>query len=188
MRTRSVPAMLVALITLATLPLAGAGQSMDLWAGAWALNVEKSKYNAGPPPDPKFANATVVLSIVDGQLRITSGPENARWVNVVRFDGKEHRIMGPAQPTTRVYTWIDDRTYEWVQRVRGKVTTTTRLVLSPDGKTHTLTTTGVDEKGERIDRMTVYRKAVSAGSPRRALVTRPATRRRPQSRAPPWPP
>ena len=112
MRTRSVPAMLVALITLATLPLAGAGQSMDLWAGAWALNVEKSKYNAGPPPDPKFANATVVLSIVDGQLRITSGPENARWVNVVRFDGKEHRIMGPAQPTTRVYTWIDDRTYE----------------------------------------------------------------------------
>jgi hypothetical protein len=108
MRIRRMSATFMATLLL-TLPITATAQSMGQWAGTWTINLDKSTYEAGPRPDAATVN-TVVLGVIDGQLRITSGPVNARWINVVRFDG--------------VYRWIDDRTDEWVQKVNGQVTTT----------------------------------------------------------------
>lgn len=72
------------------------------------------------------------------------------------FDGKEAVLNGAAVPTTRVYKRIDDRTYEFVTRVQGKVTTTTRVAIAADGKTRTITTTGTDEQGRRVNNVALW--------------------------------
>jgi hypothetical protein len=158
---RIVPLAASAFAVVFALTSAVAAQAMDRWVGTWKLNVEKSRYEAGPRPDFRSINPVVELKVLDGTLRITSGPINASFVNEVVFDGKPHPVNGRLERTTRVYRWIDDRTYEWVQRVDGRVTTTTHLQLSPDGQTHTVTTTGVDENGRAVKRVTVYERTAT---------------------------
>ena len=73
------------------------------------------------------------------------------------FDGKASEIKGaPDANTTRVYKRIDNRTYEYVQSVGGKLTTTARTVVAADGKTRTITTTGKDAQGRTINNVAVY--------------------------------
>jgi hypothetical protein len=75
------------------------------------------------------------------------------------FDGKSSVIAGaPDANTTRVYKRIDGRTYEYVQSVAGKVTTTTRTVVAADGKTRTITTTGKDAQGRTIHNAAFYNR------------------------------
>ena len=72
------------------------------------------------------------------------------------FDGKSSEIKGAPDPnTTRVYKRIDSRTYEYVQSVGGKLTTTARNVVSADGKTRTVTTTGKDAQGRTVNNVAV---------------------------------
>jgi hypothetical protein len=58
--------------------------------------------------------------------------------------------------TTRAYRRIDDRTYEFVAKVDGKVTTTTRSVAARDGKTRTTMTTGKDAQGQSVNNVQVF--------------------------------
>jgi hypothetical protein len=45
-----------------------------------------------------------------------------------------------------------------VTRVNGRVTTTTRLELSRDGKTQTLVTMGMSASAQRVDNTSVFEK------------------------------
>jgi len=62
----------------------------------------------------------------------------------------------PDANTTRVYKRIDPRSYEYVQTVAGKITTTVRTVVSADGKTRTITTTGKNAQGQTVHNVAVY--------------------------------
>lgn len=164
MRRRSFLSLLT-LALLATATLVVSAQSMEPWVGTWKLNIAKSKYNAGPAPAAPTANTTK-LEIVNGVMRITTDTVNAQGqknqvVRYVHFGTKEQgQASGnpAAASVTYVYTSIDPRTYQWVTRVDGKVTTTTRLVLSPDGKTQTLTTTGTDAQGQAVNSVTMFER------------------------------
>ena len=46
----------------------------------------------------------------------------------------------------------------WSRRKAGKVVQTARRVVSADGKTMTITTTGVNETGDRINNVGVFDK------------------------------
>ena len=139
--------------------------SMSLWTGTWKLNIAQSKYDPGPPPQPPASNV-VTLDIVNGLLRITTNQVNAQGqpfqtIGYISFDGKEQAIISTlptAPPATRLAKWIDERTYEFTNRVDGQVTTTTRLELARDGKTHTLTTTGKNAQGQTVDNVTLFEK------------------------------
>ena len=73
------------------------------------------------------------------------------------FDGKSSEVKGaPDANTTRVYKRIDARSYEYVQSTAGKVTVTARTVVSADGKTRTITTTGTNAQGVRVNNVAVY--------------------------------
>jgi hypothetical protein len=73
------------------------------------------------------------------------------------FDGKPSAIKGaPDANTTRVYRRIDGRTYEYVQSVAGKLTTTARTVIAADGKTRTITTTGKNAQGQTVKNVAFY--------------------------------
>jgi hypothetical protein len=58
----------------------------------------------------------------------------------------------------RSYKQIDDRTLEFTVKKTGEVTITGRVVVSADGKTRTVTTSGTDPQGKKFNSTTVYDK------------------------------
>jgi hypothetical protein len=156
MRRRKTSALVVvALVAASGLSFA---QSTAAWAGTWRLNVAKSKYTPGPAPKSStlrleaFAGGSkTVLDKVNADGSMTRNEVSAM------FDGKEYEVRGAAAPTTRAYKSAD-RGYEFVTRVSGKVTTTTRVVASADGKTLTATQTGTNAQGQAVNNVLVYER------------------------------
>ena len=131
------------------------------WVGTWRLNIAKSTYSPGPPPTVKSQTSRreAVPNGVKTTIDTIDAKGNATHVEVTAmFDGKEYEVKGAAMPTTRAYKSIDNRTYEYVTRVNGKVTTTTRSVVSVDGKTHTNTVTGVDAQGQKVNNVVLWER------------------------------
>ena len=56
------------------------------------------------------------------------------------------------------YTKIDDRILGFNIMKSGRITTSGRIVVSGDGKSRTVTTSGTDEKGHRVSKSEVYEK------------------------------
>jgi hypothetical protein len=53
---------------------------------------------------------------------------------------------------------IDDRHLELTVKKGGKVTVTGTIVLAPDGKSRTLTASGMDSMGMKMESVSVYDK------------------------------
>jgi hypothetical protein len=128
--------------------------------GTWKLNEAKSKLGPGAAK-----NHTVVYAAAAGDnVKVTvdgtdaSGkPLHNEWTG--RFDGKDYPVTGDALSDMRSYKKVDDRTLELTGKKGGKVTQTGTIVLSPDGKTRTVTISGTDAKGEKVTGTAVYDKA-----------------------------
>ncbi len=138
----------------------GVAQAADSWLGTWKLNVAKSKYSPGPAPKSQTSHFEAVAG---GAVKITvDGVDPAGKAThtevVTMFDGKEVEYKGAAVAETRAYKRIDDHNYEWVSRVKGKVTTTSRSTVSADGKTRTNVTTGTDAEGKPVNSTGVYER------------------------------
>jgi hypothetical protein len=125
-------------ITLA-LPGALPAQPQPSWFGSWTLNLARSTYSPGPPP---FKRATRNISpsgdditIIDEMVRNRGGITHLEWTG--KFDGKDYPVQGVELVLTNAYRRVDDRTYELVQKIDGEVVATSRLTMSPDGKTIT---------------------------------------------------
>jgi hypothetical protein len=156
-----ISAMLTSLL-MAVLVLTATAQSMQPWLGTWKLNLAKGVNRVGVAAAPPTANTTV-LDMVNGVMRITADAVSGdgvktHTVTMAAFDGKEHPVEGAALPTTRTFKWVDDHHYEWVTKVNGRVTTTTRLELSRDGKTQTLVTTGKSASAQQVDNTSVFER------------------------------
>ena len=65
-------------------------------------------------------------------------------------------MTGDPNSDTRSYTKIDDHTLGLNVKKGGKVTTSGRIVVSPDGKSRTVTTRGTDSKGKKVNSIAVY--------------------------------
>jgi hypothetical protein len=110
--------------------------------GTWQLNLDKSTYDPGPAPVSPTTNITTIAR-VNGVVRMTVENVNSegarnRTVTVISLDGKEQPVEG-LQGVRRAFKLVDARTVEWTQRSESRPTSTTRLVLAPDGKTLTVT-------------------------------------------------
>ena len=53
---------------------------------------------------------------------------------------------------------IDDYTYEVTNKLKGKTLTVARHAISKDGKTRTVTTTGTNAQGQKVNNTTVFEK------------------------------
>jgi hypothetical protein len=158
---RVIQAALTATLVVAVTALVIA-QSTDAWIGIWRLNVAKSTYSpANLAPKSQTITQTAVpgggfravVEGVDAEGRMT------RTDVTTMFDGKPSEVKGaPDANTTRVYRRIDARTYEYVQSVAGKVTTTVRTVVAADGKTRTITTTGTNAQGQTVKNVALYER------------------------------
>ncbi len=136
------------------------GAAGDVFSGNWKLNLEKSKYDPGPPPKgPNF----VKVEAIPGGLKLSGTGVNAEgkptaneWSG--QFDGKDNPVKGDPSRDTAALKKIDDYTLEVTNKKDGKVTTVTRQVFSKDGKTRTSTTKGTNAKGIKVNNVAVFEK------------------------------
>ncbi len=151
------------LIVVACVAMATAwtvAQSKDPFVGVWTLNVAKSKYSPGPAP--KSQTATYEAAGSGYKVSVSSTPATGaaqEWSYTTSLDGKPAKVTGnnPNADMTAVRR-IDATTLEVVNTKGGKETTRQRNVISADGKTRTVTTTGVDGQGQKVNNVSVFEK------------------------------
>ena len=126
--------------------------------GSWTLNEAKSKLVPGT-----IKNTSVVYSMDGDNVKcVTDGigvdgkPMHTEWTG--KFDGKDYPLTGDPNSDSRAYTKVDDHTLTLSNNKGGKATTTGKIIVSADGKTRTLTTSGKDSKGKKVTAVAVYDK------------------------------
>lgn len=128
--------------------------------GTWKLNSAKSTFTPGPAPK----SMTVTYSMVgtDGvRIVVDVTPDEGaaqRWEMTAHYDGKDYPVKGNPNADMISVKRIDDRTGESTFKKDGKVTTTNLRVLSADGKTLTITSTGPGPDGKPRKDMQVFEK------------------------------
>lgn len=130
----------------------------DPQAGTWKLNESKSKIAPGT-----LRNTQVVYSSMFGQVKVKSDgidangkPIHFEWSG--KLDGKDYPVTGDPNSDTRSYTKVNDRTMTTVNKKNGKVRVTGQIVISPDGKSRTITVTGTTPNGKKFKTVAVYDK------------------------------
>jgi hypothetical protein len=146
----------LSLIICALTRAAPIAQATDPLVATWTVNMARSKYDPGPAPKsltmmvkPSEQGYTIT------QDEVAANGQQSHVIIILRPDGKEYPVEGRAN-TTVATTRINPRTYERVTRVNGKVTLTSRTVVSADGKTRTTTTTGTDAQGNPVHELVIY--------------------------------
>jgi hypothetical protein len=147
-------------LTLAFSLVAGAACfAADPQMGTWKLNEAKSKITPGT-----LKNTNVVYSSMFGEAKVKSDgiggdgkPVHIEWSG--KFDGKDYPVTGDPNADTRAYAKVDERTLAVTAKKNGKVTATARIVVSPDGKSRTVTVSGTTPKGKKFKNVAVYDKA-----------------------------
>ena len=130
----------------------------DPHVGTWVLNLEKSKYAPGTAPKSQtsvFATdgkGFKVVTTADG----ASGPTKTEYT--AAFDGQDHLVKGNPDWDTTALKRVDARTIEFTRKKGGKVVQTARSMVSADGKTRTVTVTGVNAKGQKVQTVALYTK------------------------------
>lgn len=126
--------------------------------GTWKLNEAKSKFGPGATK-----NNTVVYEAAGDNVKVTvegtdsdGKPTHNEWTG--KFDGKDYPVTGDPNSDARSYKKVDDHTLTFTVKKGDKVTATGRIVVSPDGKSRTVTTSGTDPKGNKLSSTSVYDK------------------------------
>ena len=149
----------VILLTLAALFVCvTVGLAANPHMGTWKLNEARSKFKPGAPK-----NHTVVYEAAGDSIKVivdgVDGAGNAihsEWTG--KFDGKFSAVTGDPTSDMRSYRKINNHTLALTGKKDGKVTVSGRIVVSANGKTRTVTTTGTDSKGKRVSTRAVYDK------------------------------
>jgi hypothetical protein len=126
--------------------------------GKWKLNEAESKISAGVPK-----NTSVVYEAAGDSVKITvdgvdadGKPVHSEWTG--KFDGKDYAVKGDPTSDTRAYQKVDEHTLTFNAKKGDKEVVTGRVVVSADGKSRKVDTTGTDAKGQKYSTSAVYTK------------------------------
>src|SRR6059036_1410812 len=110
--------------------------------GTWKLNEAKSKFAAGATK-----NNTVVYEAAGDMIKVTvdgtdgtGAATHNEWTG--KFNGRYYAVTGDPTSDMRSYRIINSHTLALTAKKGGRVTLTGRIVVSRNGKTRTVTTTG----------------------------------------------
>jgi hypothetical protein len=130
----------------------------DPHMGTWKLNAAKSKITPGT-----LIFNMIIYKNMFGKVKVTGEgidadgkPAHTEWTG--KFDGKDYPVTGDPISDSRSYTKLDDRTLDLAVKKAGKTIDTVRMVLSPDGKSRTVTVSGTTPKGKKFKNVVVYDK------------------------------
>ena len=151
----------LALIVLAiacAAPAFGADNSL----GTWKANLEKTKYTPAPWP---VKTVTSVREAVPDGVKVTSTGERTDGTAInasytAKYDGSPSSVSGQGAPYDSVsIKQVNANTFTYdAKKTDGKYHAHGRIVISPDGKTMTMTATGTDPDGKPMTIRLVYDK------------------------------
>jgi hypothetical protein len=134
------------------------GFADDATLGTWKLNESKSTLATGMPK-----NHTVVYQAAGDNVKVTvdgvdaSGkPTHTEWTG--KFDGNDYPVVGDPSADTRAYKKVDDHTLEMTVKKAGTVTMTGRIVVAADGKSRTVSVSGTNPAGTKMESTAIYDK------------------------------
>ena len=150
------PASIAICIFLTAFHLFGLQDSAPLH-GTWRLNLEKSSEN----PDRPYKRVTLKIEPSGEGLRVVydmvgtrGGTTHIEWLG--KLDGSDYAVQGVDYVLTNAYRRVDDRTYEIVVKVDGRVAAAAQVTVSADGKSLTSITTERRAQGRDITTIAVY--------------------------------
>ena len=126
--------------------------------GTWKLNESKSKMPAGVTK-----NTSVTYTADGDNIKVTTegtapdgSSQHTEWTG--KFDGKDYPLTGDPSSDSRAYKKVNAHTLDLENKKGGKVTTSGKIVISPDGKSRTLTLTAMAPDGKKVSGTAVYDK------------------------------
>ena len=173
---RSIPVLAVTLLLFGSHL---AAQDADPIIGTWVLNVAKSTFSPGPAP--RSESRTYIMETektkltargvaeprtfvsVRQEIKATSqgvdgyGQPMTREWTIVR-DGRDRPVTGDPDVDMLSLTPIDALTSALTLKRAGRIVITGTQAISRDGKVMTVTTTGINAKGQTINDVAVFDK------------------------------
>jgi hypothetical protein len=125
--------------------------------GTWKLNEAKSKMTAGAPKNMTVTYVAVgddIKATIDG-VDVQGKPTHNEWTS--KFDGKDYPVTGDAMSDMRSYQTVDANTLDVTVKKGGKTIMSGKIVTSADGKTRTVTVSGMMD-GKNVTSTAVYDK------------------------------
>ena len=149
-------------VTSLVLPREAIAQVNPQRFGTWKLDVAKSKYSPGPAPKMQTRkeepSSDGIKVSVEG---ISGNGSKIAYSYTANYDGKDYAQKGIGMPNGAdmiALKRVDDQTIELTLKRKGKVVQNTRSVLSADGRTLTLTSTGTNPAGQPTTVVSVWTK------------------------------
>ena len=126
--------------------------------GTWTLNLAKSKFNPGPRPmsETRVYEMFGAGGVKATFTRIDAKGDTTTITYSANYDGTDYKFVGSPDADTITLKLLDPNTTEATLKRVGKVMQTTKAVVSADGKTRTLTTSGVNAKGQKVNNVLVF--------------------------------
>jgi hypothetical protein len=132
--------------------------AQDAQMGTWKLNTAQSKIANGA-----VRNTKVVYEAAGDQIKLTvdglnpdGTPLHNEWTG--KFDGADYAMTGNPGADMASFKLVNPNTLDIKMKKDGKVTVTGRIVVAPDGKTRTVTTSGTTPQGRKFKSIAVYDK------------------------------
>ena len=156
-----------------------AAQDADPVIGTWVLAVAKSSFSPGPPPQGE----TRSFVLEEQQTKLTAKnvdePRTTRTVRrdvkatsigvagdgtltagewVMAYDGQDHPMTGDPDADALSTRRVDRFLAEFTKKRAGQVVITGTCAISKDGRTMTISSKGVNAKGQTISDVAVFEK------------------------------
>jgi hypothetical protein len=130
------------------------------WFGTWQLVQAPPASRFDTPPYKKVTLRIEPwedgLRVVYDMVRARGGITHVEWQG--RFDGRDYPVQGIEYYLTNAYRPIDERSYEIIVKVDGRVAANAMASVSPDGGTLSVTTIERDARGRTIKTTATYRR------------------------------
>jgi hypothetical protein len=126
--------------------------------GTWKLDEAKSTLASGMPKNNTVIYETQGLDVkitIDGTDSAGNSTHN-EWTG--KFDGKDYPVKGDPNSDSRSYTRKGIHELDFTVKKGTQVTTTGRIVVSDDGRTRTVTSSGTDAQGKEFKSTALYDK------------------------------
>src|SRR5262245_29850386 len=142
-------------LVAAFVTVAAAADPFDV---TWQLNTAKSKYDPGPAPEKVTLTIQVVGATATVKTESTFEGKPYATSYKVTLDGTPAPLQGSPVADMISVKKVDERTRETKTTKGGSPVSESRVVVSADGKTLTITGSGLNPKGEKNTFTAVYDK------------------------------
>ena len=138
--------------------IASVTAAADPFDGTWQLNTAKSKYDPGPAPER--VTLTIQVDGATATVKSESTFEGKPYATSYKatLDGTPAPLQGSPVADMISVKKVDERTRETKTTKGGSPVSESRAVVSADGKTLTITGSGLNPKGEKNTFTAVYEK------------------------------